>query len=130
MSRTLLLCDLPTESRRLHRATLQRPTRLRSPSPGLHDPPLLPINSDVRARVLDPAQQRRVEAFRPKDRPPRLFTLRYEGLSLEQYFNRLINNAVSVLCDVRRNAMSMKYGFSKRTLEQACEGVGVTYVHL
>lgn len=92
--------------------------------------PYYAINSDARARIWDAAQLQRVDAFRREERLPRLFTLGYEGLSVEQYLNRLLTNAVSVLCDVRRNAMSMKYGFSKRTLEQACEGVGITYVHL
>ena len=92
--------------------------------------PYYAINSDIRAGVLNAAQLRRVEAFRPKEGSLRLFTLGYEGLSLEQYLNRLIENAVAVLCDVRRNAMSMKYGFSKRTLEHACNRLGVTYVHL
>ena len=92
--------------------------------------PYYAINSDISARILDAAQLRRVDTFRPNEGSPRLFTLGYEGLSLEQYLNRLIKNAVSVLCDVRRNAMSMKYGFSKQTLKQACDRLGVTYVHL
>ena len=34
------------------------------------------------------------------------------------------------MCDVRRNAFSRKYGFSKGTLSKACEGVGIRYEHL
>ena len=37
---------------------------------------------------------------------------------------------MTLLCDVRRNPLSRKYGFSKKTLGKACEGVGIRYEHL
>ena len=61
---------------------------------------------------------------------PQLFTIGYEGISLETYINRLIINDVRVLCDVRKNAYSQKYGFSKAQLATACKGVGILYVHV
>jgi uncharacterized protein (DUF488 family) len=57
-------------------------------------------------------------------------TIGYEGRSLESYLNELLRAAVTVLCDVRRNPLSRKYGFSKGTLSKACEGVGIRYAHL
>ena len=36
----------------------------------------------------------------------------------------------TLLCDVRRNPISRKYGFSKSTLSRGCEGVGIRYEHL
>lgn len=59
-----------------------------------------------------------------------LFTLGYEGLSIEGYLLKLIENNVHVLCDVRRNAMSMKYGFAKSTLARNCDKMGIQYVHI
>ena len=35
-----------------------------------------------------------------------------------------------MLCDVRKNAYSQKYGFSKSQLQKACEGVDIYYVHI
>lgn len=61
---------------------------------------------------------------------PQLFTIGYEGISLESYLNKLIINDVHVLCDVRKNAYSQKYGFSKSQLQKACNGVGIQYVHI
>lgn len=58
-----------------------------------------------------------------------LFSIGYEGITLETYINKLIINDVRVLCDVRKNAFSQKYGFSKSQLKTACEGVGIQYVH-
>lgn len=59
-----------------------------------------------------------------------LFSIGYEGISLETYINRLIINDVRILCDVRKNAFSQKYGFSKSQLKTACEGVGIKYIHV
>ena len=56
-----------------------------------------------------------------------LFTIGYEGLSLEEYLMKLLANEVEVLCDVRKNPGSRKFGFSKKTLENACECVGIKY---
>ena len=61
---------------------------------------------------------------------PQLLSIGYEGITLETYINKLIINDVHVLCDVRKNAFSQKYGFSKSQLQKACEGVGIRYVHI
>jgi hypothetical protein len=44
--------------------------------------------------------------------------------------NQLLQDGVTLLCDVRRNPLSRKYGFSKSALSHACEGVGIRYEHL
>lgn len=59
----------------------------------------------------------------------KLYTVGYEGRSLENYLNRLLGAGVSTLCDVRRNPISRKFGFSKGTLSQACRDVGIAYDH-
>lgn len=92
--------------------------------------PYFAINSQIRDDVLSAREQTCVEASRPRGKPARLFTIGYEGQSLEQYLNKLIAQSVSVLCDVRRNPVSMKYGFSKRQLKHACDGLGIHYVHM
>lgn len=59
-----------------------------------------------------------------------LYTVGYEGLSLSTFLGLLTSVGVEVLCDVRRNAFSMKRGFKKGQLMEACENVGVRYEHL
>ncbi|MEI6564958.1 MAG: DUF488 domain-containing protein [bacterium] len=71
-----------------------------------------------------------IAAAKPKKSGAGLLTIGYEGRSLEGYLNELLRASVTVLCDVRRNALSRKYGFSKGTLGKACEGVGIRYEHL
>ena len=79
---------------------------------------------------LEPEAQARIAAARPKKSQPGLCTIGYEGKSLENYLNQLLRAGVTLLCDVRRNPLSRKYGFSKSTLRKACEGVGIRYEHL
>lgn len=94
--------------------------------------PYFAIRSEIADQVLrdDRSTLDRIEAARPAKTPSRLFTIGYEGRTLESYFNLLIREGVTLLCDVRRNAISRKYGFSKTTLDRACSGVGIRYVHL
>lgn len=79
---------------------------------------------------LEPETLAHIAAARPKRKPAGLVTIGYEGRSLEGYLNALLRDGVRVLCDVRRNPLSRKYGFSKGTLSKACEGVGIRYEHL
>jgi len=72
----------------------------------------------------------RIESARPARGPAGLLTIGYEGKSLEAYLNILLRAGATVLCDVRRNPLSRKYGFSKGTLSKACFGVGLRYEHL
>ncbi|MBI4560162.1 MAG: DUF488 domain-containing protein [Candidatus Hydrogenedentes bacterium] len=93
--------------------------------------PYFAIRSQILRRILpDAADRERVRAARPPRRGPGLLTIGYEGKSLETYLNQLLRNSVSVLCDIRRNPLSRKYGFSKSTLQNACEGLGIRYEHL
>ncbi|HTI71507.1 MAG TPA: DUF488 domain-containing protein [Candidatus Limnocylindria bacterium] len=72
----------------------------------------------------------RIGAAKPPRRKGGVVTIGYEGRSLENYLNLLLVEGVTLLCDVRRNPLSRKYGFSKGTLSKACEGVGIRYEHL
>lgn len=59
-----------------------------------------------------------------------LFTIGYEGKSIEAFINSLIVNGVNLLCDVRKNPLSRKFGFSKGKLEHITDTVGIKYVHI
>ncbi|TVQ90225.1 MAG: DUF488 domain-containing protein [Bacteroidetes bacterium] len=92
--------------------------------------PFYAINSQIANSILTTDEIKKIEKQRPDKSTETLFTIGYEGLSLEQYLNKLIINGVTLLCDVRKNPLSMKYGFSKNQLKNACEGVGITYIHI
>ncbi len=89
--------------------------------------PYYAINSTILDNVLSKDDQKKIPSHFNKQ--PCLFTIGYEGISLEAYINKLIQNGVKALVDVRKNAMSMKYGFNKSQLTKACKGVGIEYIH-
>jgi hypothetical protein len=70
------------------------------------------------------------EQKRLKQKEHMLFTIGYEGISVEKYLNTLIQNDVHVLCDVRNNPLSRKFGFSKNNLQKYLGDIGIVYVHL
>lgn len=92
--------------------------------------PYYAINAPVRHAVLSADELERVESERPIKSGSVLFTIGYEGRHLEEYLNALIGEDVHLLIDVRKNAYSMKYGFSRHTFEPACGAVRIRYVHL
>jgi len=92
--------------------------------------PFFAMNSKIVASILSDREIEKVNNQKPVKSATILFTIGYEGISLEQYLNKLIVNDIKVLCDVRRNPISMKYGFSKNQLKTACEGVGIAYIHI
>jgi hypothetical protein len=94
--------------------------------------PFYAVRSEIAERVLngDPLALLAIEAAKPAAQKPGVVTIGYEGRTLEAYLNKLLQAGVTLLCDVRRNAFSHKYGFSKGTLRKGCEGVGIRYEHL
>jgi uncharacterized protein (DUF488 family) len=92
--------------------------------------PFFAINSTILKQNLNASEIATIRSAIARDTTATLFTIGYEGKSLEEFINALLRNNVSLLCDVRKNAFSMKYGFSKSTLIKACEKVKVTYLHI
>ena len=92
--------------------------------------PFYATKSRIAKDLMSEEEMAKINAQKRHFDEPMLFTIGYEDLSLEQYIKRLILFDVRTLCDVRKNAYSQKYGFSKQTLEKACVGVGIRYVHV
>jgi len=94
--------------------------------------PYYATRSEIAARLLahDVPARAAIAAAQPAKGAPGLCTIGYEGCTLEGYLNKLLHAGVTLLCDVRRNPLSRKYGFSKGTLSKGCEGVGLRYEHL
>lgn len=92
--------------------------------------PFYATKSAIASQLLTKDEQAKVSAQVRTFTEPMLFTIGYESLTLEAYITKLILNDVRVLCDVRKNAFSQKYGFSKSQLEQACAGVDIEYIHI
>jgi len=92
--------------------------------------PFYATRSEVASDILDKQELQKVESAKPKINKTILFTIGYEGISLEEYLVRLLKNDVKVLVDVRNNPLSMKFGFSKNQLSRYCESLGIKYLHM
>jgi hypothetical protein len=94
--------------------------------------PYFATRSEIADRVLegDAAGLARIESMRTTRSKAALHTIGYEGHSVESYLNTLLESGIAILCDVRRNPLSRKYGFSKGALARTCEKVGIRYEHV
>jgi hypothetical protein len=93
--------------------------------------PYYASRSEILERVFPKQTERQtILAAAPSATSPALFTIGYEGDSIDGYLDRLIRNNVHLLCDVRRNPLSRKAGFSRSQLESYCGKVGIEYRHL
>ena len=92
--------------------------------------PFWAINSVILDDLLDTEEKEKILRQKKDIEEKCLFTIGYEGKSLEIYINQLIINSIKVLCDVRKNPLSKKWGFSKSLLKDACEKANIKYVHI
>lgn len=91
--------------------------------------PYFAINSKVLDKYLSAKQRQHVASLKCNVKTRHLFTIGYEGKSIDAYIDQLVRNGVKALCDVRRNPLSMKYGFSKNQLRTTMEKMGIKYYH-
>ena len=91
--------------------------------------PFWAIKSLKAKEILDEKYYGKVLNAIPKSDKTTLFTIGYEGISLEEYLTRLVRNDVKILVDVRRNPLSMKFGFSKTLLQRYCNALDIEYLH-
>ena len=92
--------------------------------------PTFTCRSEILYETLGPIEVSYVRRFWNTDLSPCLFTIGYEGLTIDSYLHRLICNNVKALVDVRSNPQSMKYDFKKNKFRQHIETVGIKYYHI
>lgn len=92
--------------------------------------PYYAIQSEILNEVLTTSEINKVQSERPIYTTPALFTIGYEGKTAESYINQLITNGIRILCDIRKNAFSMKFGFSKNKLKWLTKAANIEYLHL
>lgn len=59
-----------------------------------------------------------------------LFSIGYEGRSVEEFCNILLQNDVRLIVDVRNNPFSRKFGFAKKRFSEIVESLGLGYIHM
>ncbi len=86
--------------------------------------------SKIAEKLLTPTEMAAISSVWNREVTAVLFTIGYEGHTIDHYLRRLLLNNVRVLVDVRRNPLSRKHGFSQRQLQQYVNKVGIRYIHL
>ena len=81
------------------------------------------VNVQTRANIQEEKKQVQKKTLQ-------LFTLGYEGCSFEAYLNKLIKNDVRLLCDIRKNPLSRKFGFSRNILSTILPKLDINYRHI
>lgn len=94
--------------------------------------PYYAIHSKLAESILDTSSYEAVVQTEEKlkSNAKKLFTIGYEGLSFEKYVNQLILHDVRLLCDLRSNPLSRKFGFSKGMLSNLLPKLGIEYIHI
>lgn len=121
-----------TRSMRMFFSTLQHTKGIDLVKQVYRSSPYYAINSRLAHKILDDSEIEEIERVQKKYQSTKtaLFTIGYEGSSLEEYINMLIRNDIKVLCDVRNNPLSRKFGFSKSMLSAVLPKINVIYDHI
>jgi hypothetical protein len=91
--------------------------------------PYYASRSEIRERVLTKVEQAMIEPYVRDKNDMCLFTIGYEGLTIDAYIDKLISNNIAMVIDVRRNPISMKYGFSKSRFSNYLNRSDIFYKH-
>jgi len=70
------------------------------------------------------------EIIPPPIAPISIYTIGYEGASIDRFLNTFLQDGIKRLIDVRRNPISRKWGFAKNTLAGLCNKVEIDYMHI
>lgn len=60
---------------------------------------------------------------------PSVYTVGYEGQSVDGFFDGLMRSGIKALLDVRYNPVARRFGFHKSTLTRLCSSLDIEYVH-
>lgn len=78
-----------------------------------------------------PAARKRPDHAQPAGPTRRgVVSVGYEGREIDEFVRDLAARGVTVLADVRLNAVSRRRGFSKAALKTALDANGISYLHL
>lgn len=62
--------------------------------------------------------------------PLAIYTVGYEGKSVDSFFNGLLSSGVAAILDVRANPISRKFGFARKSMSEIAAKLDIEYVHL
>ncbi len=128
-----LLKQLHEDDRAFLRAFAERTRNLRSDALVRHTYVKYPhyaCRSEITTRILTADERKAIEALQANSYEQCIFTIGYEGLTIDAYINKLITHSVTLVVDVRRNPLSKKYGFSKTLFKSYLDKARISYEHI
>ncbi len=67
--------------------------------------------------------------YSTKTKPTAIYTIGYEGLSIDAFLSEIIKEGIRSIIDIRHRSFSRKYGFSGPRLEKRCSDFELEYHH-
>jgi uncharacterized protein (DUF488 family) len=98
--------------------------------------PLTKLLLSVYERYPWYASRSELQELRPKEytrgipASPAVYTIGYEGRSVDAFFSKLLSSHLAGIVDVRANPVSRKYGFASRSMAEIGRRLGLQYHHL
>src|SRR5690554_6595445 len=92
-----------------------------------HKYPYYASRSEIRERYQVPAEESTYYHKTPDNSRKSLYTIGYEGRTIDSYLDLLILNNIRLLVDVRASAYSMKPDFIGGRLKNYCRLLGIEY---
>jgi uncharacterized protein (DUF488 family) len=92
--------------------------------------PQFTVRSEILEKLFDSEEIKQLQFAWNTDKSPFVFTMGYEGLTIDAFLNKLITYNIMAVVDVRNNPQSMKYGFSKKSFSDYIEKAGMRYSHI
>lgn len=92
--------------------------------------PYFASNSLKKSEIFTSKELKQFKEDWKKEIGPCLYTLGYEGISIDGYLNKLNYHNIKILFDVRKNPISRKFGFSISKLKPYVEKLGIEYIHI
>lgn len=92
--------------------------------------PSYATRSTIAPNLLKPNELQIIQELIPRADTKRLFTIGYQGRSLENYLRCLYEQSIKLLVDIRFNSHSMKIEFSGAHLQKAAALLDIEYLHI
>lgn len=92
--------------------------------------PQFTVKSEILDNLFEEDEIKRLKFSWNTDPSPFVFTIGYEGETIDSFLYKLISNNIMAVVDVRNNPQSMKYGFSKKSFSDYIEKAGLKYFHV
>ena len=88
------------------------------------------ISTNIDIIVIEQFKQNYVNIYKKVDAMGKIYTIGYEGKTIDEFLRVLEKTKISIVIDVRENPNSRKKGFSKKILSENLNDNGIQYRHI